>query len=172
MPRGLLLVERYNVLDRPIQLGLHLNGRSYRGFDGIAWPGNSLAEFSLRNGLASEDQLPKLLAYYDKIGPPDLDLVYCSSEMDDLPGFEFVGYDLGYYESEFNHFSVLLNEVVFGSLLQLTKFRASLNECLLLMSDDDTDEIRYERERLLETDSDLEIGEERIETIPMFAIKR
>jgi len=132
--------------------------QSYEGFDGQSWPGASLAGFTLFNGLAPAASYHKVRAYYEGlVNRADCDLI-ALNENPDVEGvqFTFVGYDVGYYESEHSHFSALLNEVVFGTTDEMRRVAADLNEHLLLESAQQAEALLDLRISLLSRGLDLE----------------
>lgn len=169
---GLLLVERYPTAFVSSNAHAAEWMRRYRGFDGIAWPGETVREIALADGLAPLAELPTLLGYYGKIADRSIDLIYCAfDEMISLPGFTFVGFDVGYYESEYSHFSVVLNEIVAGSLQELRTLASSLNESMLVPTEVECAAILDLRARLLSAGADLERGEEQIGIVRVLAVE-
>lgn len=73
---------------------------------------------------------------------------------------EWMGFDVGYYESESLHFSVVLNEVVCGTVVELVGFAKRLNANLLFSSREDAEELMRVRESLMGSGADLEMGDE------------
>ena len=94
--------------------------RKYRGFDGRAWPEDSPRQFVVVDGLASIKEIEAVQVYADELRSAedcDVILVAPSSvrelEVGGRP-WKRIGFDVGVFESEWAHFSVLLNEVVYG----------------------------------------------------------
>jgi len=166
---GLLLIERF-VVSRETSIGISAEEarQRYRGFDGIVWPGETVRSIPLEDGLAPLSELPRLLAYASDLD--GVDLIYCAFEgPPDSHGFRFLGYDIGYFESEYNHFSTILNEIVFGEMDEMTRFGPVLNRSLLFDSSHDAERVVATRTRLLPSaHGALETGEERIEAVPIF----
>jgi hypothetical protein len=112
----------------------------YRGIQGEPW---SLEEpdFVSEDGVADVACVEKVLHYSRQIANKHAcDVIYAACAMSDLPpaladkGFTFLGYDFGYYLSTWNCYSVLFNEVIYGSLPELRQYAVRLNESLLLPS--------------------------------------
>jgi hypothetical protein len=78
----------------------------------------------------------------------------------DLPrGFEFRGYDYGYYLGSENHFSAIANDVVLGQYEDLRRFEGSLNGSFLLPTMASVRELAQSRERLILRGASLELDE-------------
>jgi len=75
-------------------------------------------------------------------------------------GFEFCGYDYGWINSWSSHYSVVLNEVLYGLYGRLASFADHLNERLLLPSLDTIGFMSKARNELLLEKADLETSEE------------
>lgn len=156
-------------MSRPSSAGVDSAG-SYRGFDGHAWPGNLIDDVALVDGLAPISELDRLMEYLKRLDGLDIDLIYCSfGEEPGIEGLEFVGYDVGYYESEYLHYSVILNEVLYGSCARLNAFVERLNMQLLATAEADALELLAIRESIGKSECDLEKGEERLRALPIFA---
>jgi hypothetical protein len=134
--------------------------RQYRGFDGFAWPELERLECVLDGGLADLGDLPLVEAY--RRGLPhdaECETVLIARDLPlgiAIPGWRLAGFDLGYFEAEYSHFSVLLNEVLYGSSEALCGMKARLNGHLLASSLEVVDEIMALRSRLAATGADLE----------------
>ncbi|HYC93583.1 MAG TPA: hypothetical protein VEO54_30535 [Thermoanaerobaculia bacterium] len=171
---GLLVVERY-VSDRsPHGHFTEMAVRHrYRGFDGHAWPGNLVNDVELIDGLAPLSELDKLLPYWKGIGDAAVDLVYCSfGEDPELSGFQFLGFDAGYFCSEYLHYSIVLNEVLYGSASVMTAFAAELNEHLLFDTEARAQALLTVRQGIARSEASLEIGDEPLQPIAIFAPPR
>jgi hypothetical protein len=171
---GLLLIERF-VVSKPSTIGRTPAQAmmAYRGFDGIAWPGDTLRDLDIDDGLSPLTELTKIRKYYDKAADGSMDLVYLSGAVSAaVPGFFFAGFDVGYFESEYSHYSVILNEIIFGAHPELIRFGARLNESLLAPSEQLCREVIQQRGALLATDADIERGPEVIGAIPIYAVAR
>jgi hypothetical protein len=77
-----------------------------------------------------------------------------SATLDVTP--EFLGFDVGMFNSEWSHCSSILNEVLFGNEPKMRAFAARLNEALLLSTADDVRELLALRESLLKRGAALE----------------
>jgi hypothetical protein len=171
---GLLLVERYAAV-RPSAIGVDAENamNAYRGFDGIAWPGETIRDFQLQNGLASVLELEKVLSAYTNLRDGLVDVVYFPSyDSAPPPGFFFAGYDVGYFESEYSCYSVILNEIIFGTVPELTVFGAALNESLLAPAGEVCEHLMRRRLAALASGVDLERGPAEIVSLPIYAVKR
>ena len=172
--RGFLVVRRLNwALEYPNSIvakrspAVHLSSddvaRRYSGFEGDLWPGTLFAkvpknEFELveQGGL---DMLRRILADLGRSDEYDLIYLECADLSRGLGRVEpsrFLGYDCGYFESSFNKYSVLLNEVIFGEYDELRSFAGQLNEHLLFQSPEPPRFLAKARENLLAKGADLE----------------
>jgi hypothetical protein len=146
----------------------------YRGLDGAPWPGPEHLPFDTEDGLAGLADWPEVKTYLD--GLPcrdecDVVVLACQpTDTDRVPDSEWVsaGIDVGYFESEYSRFSVILNEVIFGAHDELRRFGDRLNEHLLLPSLNDARELLSERGRLRSGGADLEHEPPFMEPITVF----
>lgn len=114
---------------------------AYRGLDGQPWPTPPF-EGREEAGLVALGELENVRAIIEKSDRAgDLDIVALSRAPDEhatmSTGWKRLGYDLGYLESRWSHFSVLLNEVIFGGVPAIRDFAKVLNSNLLLDSAED-----------------------------------
>jgi hypothetical protein len=175
---GLLVVRRWNMdTDEAISEGIRARAgitgtnaklveRHYRGIDGEVWPQlNETDYIQLVEGMASLDQLDKVRRYYDGLpSGPTYDLIYCQFSTPPEQGqqsryFTFCGFEYGYLLSEWNHYSVLYNEVIWGLYSEMHKFSSLLNQDLLLPSYESVNELEGIRNNLIVAGSDLELDE-------------
>jgi hypothetical protein len=134
--------------------------RRYRGFDGLAWPNLEHAEFQTDEGLADFADLGPVDAYVQRLAHPEECELIALARLD-VAGFGLgdwrpAGFDIGYFESEWSHFSVLLNEVIYASRLELRRFASALNKNLLVPTMELALDVIAERGLLLETGADIE----------------
>lgn len=119
----------------------------YRGIDGDVWPGDpAAAGISLKNGLANTSEMPFVRHYLSTIqaGPGcDVVMVARCDALDKTLGYDsrFLGFDIGFLESEFNCYSFLFHEVIYARFDRLGKYGSSLNQNLLLPSYDLASEV-------------------------------
>jgi hypothetical protein len=139
--------------------------RLYRGIDGNAWP-ISPPTFALEGGLAAPELYPLVKAYLEDIAGKEADLVALRGAPS--PKFRLLGFDVGAYESEFSHFSVILNEVLYGTLEELRDKASLLNEHLLCASDSSAFEVLRMHEILLERGADVEEMSAPMEVIAVY----
>jgi hypothetical protein len=119
--------------------------KRYRGFDGAPWPelGSGGAPFD--GGLVPMDQLASVREYFSRRAVREefdlIALVHTAAFREYLRGLGWrsAGYDVGYFESEWAHYSGILNEVLFGSHGKLRAFASRLNGSLLFDRSDDAD---------------------------------
>lgn len=164
--RGQLVVQRFRPEDiapsrRSVEI-VHAGkiisvGRAieaYRGFDGLKlWPQVEAFEGIMLDGaLAPASQLSAVLQYASAICRDRCDLLFCDvitdfgSHVVRTSGLPFLGFDYGWLESEYNRFSVVLHEVVFGSLERMREYTTLLNRNLLFDSLSDVVALARERE--------------------------
>lgn len=155
MNAGLVAIERVNWLDSDVLKWRNSTGsepsiaagasevfNTYKGIDGFPWPGLEHGlRFEIIDGLASPKKLSHVLDYLEEVKTDRLiDLLYIRTARErnfvsTVPsGFRFVGYDIGFYYSEVNYFSIILNEVVFGKLQIIRDLSERLNKNLLFDS--------------------------------------
>ena len=171
---GILVVDRIELMRRAVQSGALAKRkpaveapseevfRRYRGFDGMAWPELEHPEFRTESGLAEMTDLALVDQHVRRLArPEDCDMVLLArpGTYDEAllrPGWTLAGFDLGYFDSEWSHFSVVLNDVLFGVHAELRTFASRLNEHLLLGNLEDAITLLTERNRLAGAGVDLE----------------
>lgn len=173
---GILVVNRFELLrlfEKSASFSTRLPAREtthdrvfccYRGFDGAAWPEIEHAGFQTEDGLADFADVTRVDAYVKRLP--------CRAECDVIAlgrvgvalggpgatGWRPIGFDLGYFESEWSHFSVVLNEIIYAIHPELRRFARRLNEHLLLATLEDALEVAMERSRLAAAGADIEDG--------------
>lgn len=153
--KGLLVVRRINwqtdlPIDDPVfesdinQPAIPLSHEDirnrYRGLDGWPWPDCPNVKLPpLIDGLATLKESSVVEKYYKEVSKSYLcDFLYLdvsknTSSRPYLPDqFVLLGYDNGYYVSEWNYFSSLLHEVIYGVHEQMTRYAKLVNDNLLL----------------------------------------
>lgn len=136
--------------------------RRYRGFDGVAWPELEHPEFCTEDGLADLADLGRVKAYVARLSRADecdiiaLARIEVSASIPALAGWKLAGFDVGYFETEWSHFSVVLNEILYATRPELRRFAAALNEHLLIPTLDTALEVIVERGRMATAGADLE----------------
>jgi hypothetical protein len=140
--------------------------RRYRGFDGGVWPVQAHPQFATTEGLANEADKAAVEAYLRALpNSADCDLLLLvrgnAADFVDAPrpGWSFAGFDVGFFESEWSHFSVVLNEVIFGNIPELVSFTAKLGPCLLFASLDDALALGAAYRRVANAGGDVEQGD-------------
>ncbi len=138
--------------------------RAYRGIEGNLWPELFDSDgIDLVDGVAlppSEARVRKYVARVD--GRLRISCVYLSrTEHDDNRtanggGMPFLGFDFGFFTSEGDNYSVIFNEVIYGTEETLRRLSSFLNKNLLLESRHAVEVLRRERARLVGAGRDLE----------------
>jgi hypothetical protein len=102
---GLIVVESFPRDPRPRD--------NYKGFDGEFWPGPQ-GEGFLADGLAPLSSLTKVLDYFAAVSGKfrNARLILISESAPTSAIFEFSGFDAGVLESSYNHFSIVLNDIL------------------------------------------------------------
>jgi len=175
---GFLVVQRINYFEDPEFRGerrgavLSLSHEEvvnrYKGFEGEPWPAELDATgIQLIDGLAPADQYELVKAYYREAtrSHPGSDLIYLqvpgqADSSAPLRQHKFVGYDYGYYVSEFGLFSAIFNDIIYGAYAELRTFAELLNDALLFTSLDDVKMVHKTREDLIEAGAALEQDED------------
>ena len=136
--------------------------RRYRGFDGVAWPSEGHPPLRDEDGLIDARLLEDTKRYRRELpSPEEHDLLMLVRHCEDrgppsFPGWQFVGFDVGYFESPYSHFSVVLNEVIWGVIDELRSFGSRLNRDLLLDDVRDALELTARHEMLARQGADVE----------------
>lgn len=138
----------------------------YQGFDGNPWPEEdiNIEGIKLKNGLASEMQYEAVLSYYKRISKKyNCDIIYCQfsdlSSIKSIKNFCFQGYDYGYFISEFNYYSSLFSEVIYGNYEKMRCFAAYLKDNMLFSSLNIVKQLDNIRQQMLKEGKDLENDE-------------
>ena len=140
--------------------------RRYRGFDGGVWPVQEHPQFATTEGLADEADRAAVEAYLRTLpNAVDCDLLLlvrasaAGFEGAPRPEWSFAGLDVGFFESEWSHFSVVLNEVIFGNIPELVSFTDKLGPYLLFESLDDALALASAHMRIANAGGDVEQGD-------------
>lgn len=173
---GVLVVDRGWLLDKARSSGM-LHSRKpeafgmgsgedtfqrYRGFDGLAWPGGAPRSIPVVEGLAEIDLL-RAAVHYASVSGRGWDVVVLSAMRLDMEvvvrqHLVFRGFDVGFFESEWSHFSSLLNECLFGSNERLRSFAARLNSSMLFANEADAGVYLNVRDEMARSGVSLESG--------------
>jgi len=150
--------KRCSIAGRTMDLGDAL--LAYRGFDGLSlWLTEDEVmdremEFLLHGAIASLSELEEVKRVFRTARRDEQDLLYCivfdvarpvRKEDIDLP---FFGFDFGFIQSPWSHFSVVLNEVVSGILEPMRRFSKYLNSHILFDTPELLKDLREQRYRL------------------------
>ena len=141
--------------------------KCYNGIEGDPWPiENEFTERELFHGLVSLNQLDNALSYYQKVAMKyscDLLFILVGTtliETERIPkNFVFCGFDYGIYDSEFNCYSAIFNEVIYGRYKELRAFGRKLNNSLLFDTPDLIAKFHKVRNDLIIEGADLETSE-------------
>lgn len=184
---GLLVVNRIWLLHRAMAAGVLSKRRPaldltpeeafrrYRGFDGEPWPDRNHPEFQTEDGLASVAQELAVVDYVRRLpNAEDSELIALApvgvTQLVVSSGWIFAGFDVGYFESEWSHFSIVLSEVLWGVCDELRLFAGRLNEHLLFWRREDAQALLELHHRLAQQGERLEEGE--FEPISIFLKSR
>jgi hypothetical protein len=165
---GILVVDRLGFFRRLARrdrvdagcVALGLTGEEtftrYRGFDGDAWPSLGTNSFVRDDGLASPSDWPSVRQYM--IGKNECEAIALTDVDGEIPvrGWVRLGIDIGYFHSQWSHYSVILNEVLFGMQAELRNFAGQLNANLLFETKDQCRSALTERNDLASRGADIE----------------
>lgn len=156
---GLAVVSRPTFFDESTRSEELRLSDSYRGFEGQLWT-PEFAEGGALAPLASAGRLWQFLRTIRETERARL-LYLRESESGAAPaadGFDFerLGIDVGIMRGEFDKFSVLYHEVLFGRLLELRQFRARLNAGRLMESMADARDLLQIHAELAAKNADVE----------------
>lgn len=170
---GILVIDRMHFLKRVATLtrepACHMPHeevhKRYRGVDGgLAWPESEKTSFELRNGIAPLSVLKQVREYFLQIVARDVtDMIVISSsgiENSQLcePIYRFLGYDVGFVESAWSHYSVVFGEVIYGIVPDMRAYASRLNQSLLFDSLSDAQSLVEVHELLKRRGVGLEDG--------------
>lgn len=179
MTSGILVVDRLAFFRRVARrdrvaagcVSLGLTGeetfRRYRGFDGDAWPSLGTSTFVNVDGLARPSDWPSVSEYVRET--KECEAIALTDFEGDTPvnGWVRLGIDLGYFHSQWSHYSVILNEVLFGAQPELQSYAAQLNAHLLFSTLEQCRSALNERKVVGSRGADIE--SEDVEPITIFA---
>ncbi len=116
------------------------------------------------DGLAPIHRLSEVVIVANRLARVSHSFIMYLSISDDsslkLPeGFRFLGYDLGYFLSDYNRYSVLESEIVYGLNEETMRYASELNEHFLLNSLSMAERIRMVRLSLIDRGVSLENDE-------------
>ena len=159
---GWLVVAARTVVARPPagHLTQAAVEKRYGGFDGEVWP-VEMDESRLRSGVLTSFSAAR--KYYQELtGVANVRLLFLSADVrSEAEGVRLrsLGFDFGNYISEFNYFSCILNDIIYGVHPRLNHYVTSLNESLLFPSLDDVQRFADERKRGVASGLSLEAEE-------------
>lgn len=178
-----LLDDRYKAVNRiPASPWTHEEVLEfYRGIEGEPWPLDTEPDgITLVDGLAPIEQYESVLRYYEKAsGKYRCDILYIQFPPQEhihatlSTKLIFLGYDYGFYYSEFNYYSVVFHEIIYGAYNELKSLSKYLNPNLLLSTSFGVETVERARKRLLEDGYDLEVADtdEAFQAIAVYTVK-
>ena len=150
---------------------------AYRGFDGTAWPEPEPPPFPIVNGLARPKDLVLVENYTKELRARDeCDIIGLAIaggrefEGRDSPWI-WAGFDVGFFESQWSHYSTILNEVVFGAHSALRAFAKLLNQALLFESDEQVASLLALRAELARGGADVEESQSGMQRVSIYVLK-
>lgn len=190
---GFLVVKRINYFlepkydAKPIKSSVDKKAEDvikyYRGIEGEPWPlGTELFRTNtLDSGLLPFEQYDLANRYYKAANDRfNCDFIFLESYPKvihnklDSYNFTFCGFDYGLFDSEYNYYSAIFHEIIYGQYEELRGYSKYLNRCLLLPEFDIL--LKYEKRRhhLLKEGYDLETSDdnETFSPIPVFGLKK
>jgi hypothetical protein len=137
----------------------------YKGIEGEAWPEIGIPTPLLKDGLASIDDASFCTQYWrfllQKYPSSTINyLLVGDTNASQEDGYEFIGFDCGYYLSEYNNFSAIYNDVIIRPLDGLQAFRDKLNQHLLFDNVKDANSFLMLRDKLCKDGMPLEDDEQ------------
>lgn len=117
------------------------------------------------DGLAPLDRLSEVIAISEHLAHVSRSFIlYLSIDGNGRPRlpdeFRFLGYDFGYFLSDYNRYSVLESEIVYGLNEEMLRYAGELNEYFLLNSLSTAERIRILRLSLIDRGVSLENDEQ------------
>lgn len=146
--------------------------RKYRGFDGDPWPDLADTDRLTLDGLADPNDLEWACGYRTSLDcRSECDLIFLTNSDHSMPpfdGWRLAGLDVGWFQGEELHYSIVLNEVIFGIHKSLLELSRALNGSLLFDSMS-VAQILLERRREIAIDGgDVEILEGDPQVVQVF----
>ncbi len=149
--------------------------KSYMGIEGDPWPViNSFTESNLVNGLVASSKPESAISYYQEVSKQhycDVIFMVIGSMLNEVErineNITFCGFDYGLYCSEYNCYSAIFNEIIYGKYEELKIFSTKLNKSLLLPTADLIKNFHEARNSLVALGADLETAEVDEEFLPI-----
>lgn len=111
-----------------------LKGKRYIGIEGSVWPVQLPVMPVLSMGMMQDDNLDACISYWceivSKTGFDDAVCLFIGGDAESSE-FVFAGFDCGYYVNEYDHLSLIHDELLLGGRFDLDRFRGRLNSCCL-----------------------------------------
>jgi hypothetical protein len=91
-----------------------------------------------------------------------VDLILCehATNIRDIPGFKFCGFDYGYYLCETNSYSFVFNEIIYCRFPECRPLASTLNTSLLLGSTEALRKVEVGRAQMMKDGRNIESDEE------------
>lgn len=151
--------------------------QSYKGFDGLLWPGNSPLS-DLVGALAPVDRLSSVMAYAsEQRTRSSCEVIHCATGdciTEPVPGgFRELGIDVGYLGDVYNCYSAIFHELLFGKYQELClEFSKALNEHCLFDDMSSAATFAARRDVLAMDGYDLEAGDGPAQTVKVSVLVR
>lgn len=166
---GIVVLDREAFVRRVAPATLEQGSRSkqilarYRGLEGEPWPDSPLSPFVQDGqpvGIEHSAIVGAHVGGQEAFGSDAVLLGCCDLDSRELErlGWVYAGYDVGYFEGEWSHYSSIFHEVLFGAQTELRDFVHHLNSYYLFPTLELAVEFATERERLLRSGRDVESG--------------
>lgn len=149
---------------------------AYKGIEGNLWPElHESDNLDLLDGIALAPSEERVRRYVARVaGRLRISCVYLSGaeRTDGLTAsrreLPFLGFDFGFFTCGGDNYSVIFNEVIYGTEETLRRLGSFLNENLLFQSRHAIEVLRRERVRLLKAGRDLETDDHEPQAFKVF----
>ncbi len=153
----------------------------YKGIDGHSWSAFSEKELEIVCQYATRIGKESMIGIYErmkvKYSDADLDLLYfhggpVTPNTTSIVNSDFIfcGYDFGVFDSTWNVYSIILNEVIFGAYDELRRTSKKLNPFLLFSDMNDIKELQIRREQVMADGGKLEEFDENDDIVSVFSV--
>ena len=145
-----------NVNNKSIKITSRGFFESFKGLEGDMWLESKEEQLPTEDGILAniEDYVKVFNFYKRKSKELACDFIFLSNNINKrIPKiveeeFLFCGYEVGIYETVYNYWSCIANEVVYGCLSEMANFSKHLNSCFLLNDIEEAYKLLETRKRL------------------------